>query len=182
MVARPPMEVGRSGRSRFHSGTESAMSRNPAASPRSARRFHLGGDELEQRKLLVSSSVTWPAHESTPAEVVSLQVPSTYVSQSATTLDVTITRSSPTTHGPIDSAQTLDLSAYAITKARKRGGKPEESGEIVQQHARVTFLRGEMKKTVSLPISFTSISRNRSRSPVPRALARPGQDERTRNP
>jgi hypothetical protein len=87
-------------------------------------------------------------------EVVSLQVPSTYVSQSATAVDITITRSIGSNAVPIESPLALSLSAVALSPASTRGGKPHESGEIVPLEEPVTFQAGETSRTVEIPINI----------------------------
>ncbi len=86
-------------------------------------------------------------------EVVSLQVPSTYVSQSAPEVDVTIARSTGKRPVAINSPLTLNLSAVALSPASTRGGKPHESAEIAPLNQTVTFQAGETSQTVELPIS-----------------------------
>jgi len=86
-------------------------------------------------------------------EDVSLAVPNTYVSQSATEIDLTIMRSMGSTHVSSASPQTLDLSAVALSPASTRGGKPHESNEIAPLTSSVTFQPGETSQTVELPIT-----------------------------
>jgi hypothetical protein len=85
-------------------------------------------------------------------EVVSLQVPSTYVSQSAPVIDVTIARSIGLTAVPIQGPLTLTLRAVALSPASTRGGKPPESSEIAPLDESVVFQAGEMTQTVEVPI------------------------------
>jgi len=99
------------------------------------------------------SSFALQSKGSAQKEVVSLQVPSTYVSQSATAIDVTITRSMGLKPVPIKSPLTLSLRAVALSPASERGGKPHESSEIAPLDESVTFQSGETTQTVVLPIN-----------------------------
>ena len=85
-------------------------------------------------------------------EVVSLAVPSTYVSQSATEIDVTIARAMGSKQVPITSPQTLNLSAVALSPASTRGGNPHESSEVAPLNTSVTLQPGVTSQTVELPI------------------------------
>jgi hypothetical protein len=107
---------------------------------------------LEHRVLLSGSSLALQAKGFPQKEVVSLQVPSTYVSQSATAVDVTITRSIGLKAVPIKSSLALSLSAVALSPASTRGGKPHESSEIAPLGESVTFQAGETTKSVEVPI------------------------------
>jgi hypothetical protein len=98
------------------------------------------------------NSFALQAKDSAPKEVVSLQVPSAYVSQSATAIDLTITRSMRSKQVPVNSPLTLNLSAVALSPASKRGGKPVESSAIAPLNNSVTFQAGETTQSVQLPI------------------------------
>jgi hypothetical protein len=127
------------------------MLRSPRELSRARRCVRLCLEVLEHRKLLTSG---WLAIQAQGAakEVVSLAVPSTYVSQSATEIDLTIARSMGSKHAPINKSETLDLSAVALTPATTKGGRPHTSDEIAPLNGTVTFQPGELSQTVELPI------------------------------
>ncbi len=108
---------------------------------------------LEHRMLPSGISFSLEASGSALKEVVSLQVPSTYVSQSATSIDVTIMRSMGSKQVAFKSPLTLSLSAEALVQASKRGGTPQVSHEIAKVDQSVTIPAGETTQTVTLPIN-----------------------------
>jgi hypothetical protein len=129
------------------------MLRNPRVLSRAGRCVCLRPEVLELRMLPSGSSFALQSKGSAQKEVVSLQVPSTYVSQSATAIDVTITRSMGLKQVPIKSPLTLSLRAVSLSPASKRGGKPHESSQIAPLDESVTFQGGETTQTVELPIN-----------------------------
>jgi hypothetical protein len=129
------------------------MLRKPRVLSRAGRDVCLRPEVLEQRALLSRGWLAIQSQGSAPKEVVSLQVPSTYVSQSATAIDLTISRSMGSKPVPIKSPLTLSLNAVALSPASTRGGKPQVSDEIAPISQTVTFKPGETSQTVKLPIN-----------------------------
>ena len=123
---------------------------------RTGRTVCFQAEVLECRMLLSGSSFALEARGSALQEVVSLQVPSTYVSQSARSIDVTITRSMGSKQVAFRSPLTLDLSADALVQASTRGGVPRVSHEIAPVDQSVTIPAGESTQTVMLPINVAS--------------------------
>jgi hypothetical protein len=128
------------------------MLRNPRVLSRSGRGVRLGLEVLDHRMLPSSGWLAIQANGSAKVEV-SLAVPSAYVSQSATEIDLTIARSMGSKPVPSKSALSLDLSAVALSPASTRGGKPHQSDEIAPLNTSVTFQPGETSQTVELPIT-----------------------------
>jgi hypothetical protein len=125
---------------------------NPRSLPRTGRLVRLNPEVLENRMLLSGNSFSLQSSGSAPREVVSVRVPSTYVSQSSSTIDVTITRTMGKKSLPIKSPLTLRLSANALAPATARGGKPRTSSVIAPLNTLVVFASGETSQTVALPI------------------------------
>jgi hypothetical protein len=129
------------------------MLRKPRVLSRAGRDVCLRPEVLEHRALLSRGWLAIQSQGSPVKEVVSLQVPSTYVSQSATAIDLTIMRSIGSKPVPIKSPLTLSLSAVALSPASTRGAKPQVSNEITPFSQTVTFERGETSQTVEVPIN-----------------------------
>ena len=125
---------------------------NPGPVQSRSRRLSSPGS-ARHRALLSHAWLAIQSQGSAPKELVSLQVSSTYISQSARAIELTITRSIGSKRVPIKSPLTLSLSAVALSPASTRGGKPQVSNEIAPINQTVTFQPGEMSRTVKLPIN-----------------------------
>ncbi len=111
---------------------------------------------LGSRMLLSGNSFAIQAKGSSGPEVIALHVSSTYVNESANSIDVTITRSLGSALVDFKSPLTLELTAQALAQATKRGGTPEVSHIVAPVHESVTIPAGTDSATVSLPVSATT--------------------------
>jgi hypothetical protein len=134
------------------SGMESRMLRKSRALSKTLRRVSLRPQVLEQRFLLSGVDVALPLIGSAHKEHVTLEIPSTSVSQSARAIDITVMRSVRTKQVPLTSPLILNLSAFSLSPAIKRGGKPHKSNLIAPVVESVTLQAGVMKRTVAVPI------------------------------
>ena len=121
--------------------------------------FLLQAEPLEHRTLLSGSSV---------AQAVAIQVPSTYVSQQADQLNVTLVRTAAAGHSRNLGPVTLDFSA---TDGSLPAGSAVDNDDVGQQftpvNESVTFPAGVTTETVVVPIN--------SGAPNPGAGARAAQ-------
>ncbi len=112
------------------------MPHNPRILPR--KRLTLWAEPLERRSLL---SVTAPGHQD-----VAIQVPSAYISQQSSQLDVTLVRTTPSGHR-LDSkgSITVDFSATS--------GPGSAAQQFTPVNQSVTFPAGQPTETVAVPIN-----------------------------
>jgi hypothetical protein len=106
----------------------------------SGRRLALGAEMLEHRTLLSASA---PGHQD-----VVIQVPSAYISQQSSQLDVTLMRTYPSGKSDPKGSITVDFSAtYA----------PGSSGQqFTPVNTAVTFPAGQATETVAIPINSSA--------------------------
>jgi hypothetical protein len=119
------------------------MPHNPRISPR--QRITFGAELLERRSLL---SGTAPGHQD-----VAIQVPSAYISQHSSQLDVTLVRTTPSGHSDAKGSITVDFSATSgpgtgIAPASDATG--QQFNPVKQS---VTFPAGQSTETVVVPIN-----------------------------
>jgi hypothetical protein len=116
------------------------MPYGPRTSTRATRRFAFSLDLLEHRVLLSGTS---PGRQD-----VSIDVPSAYISQQSSQLDVTLVRANPSGRADAKGAITLDFSATSGASA---------SGSALNQFTpvdeSVTFPAGQTTETVAVPIN-----------------------------
>jgi hypothetical protein len=132
---------------------ESCMLRRQRRLPSSARSLKPAPELLEHRSLLSAICLKLTSSGGTGKEFVWVEVPSTLISQSATAVDVTITRSlaAHRTVAPRVSLS-LNLGVNALAPATVHHGKPVFSDEIAAVEGSVNFAPGETSQTVAVPI------------------------------
>ena len=119
------------------------MPHNPRFSPR--QRITPGLELLERRSLL---SGTAPGHQD-----VAIHLPSAYISQQSSQLDVTLVRTKPSGHSDAKGSITVGFSA----SSEPAGGTTSTSDATVEQftpvNQSVTFPIGQTTETVAIPIN-----------------------------
>ena len=121
------------------------MPHNLRNSPR--LRITLGAEVLERRSLL---SGTGPGHPS-----VAIRVPSAYISQQSSHLDVTLVRTTPSGRGNAKGASiTVDFSATSSGPAGAIASASAGTGQqFTPVNEPVTFPAGQSTETVTVPIN-----------------------------
>jgi hypothetical protein len=103
----------------------------------SGRRFALGAEKLEHRTLLSASA---PGHQD-----VVIQLPSAYISQQSSELDVTLMRTYPSGKSDSKGSITVDFSA-----ASSSGAAVQQFTPVAQS---VKFPAGQATETMAVPIN-----------------------------
>jgi hypothetical protein len=111
------------------------MPHNRRISPR--RHFTLGAERLERRSLLTGTA---PGHQD-----IAIQVPSAYISQQSSQLDVTLVRTKPSGRSDATGTITVDFSATYDPGASGQQFTPVSES--------VTFPAGQSTETVAVPIN-----------------------------
>ena len=119
------------------------MPHNPRISPR--QRITLGAELLERRSLL---SGTAPGHQD-----VTIQVPSAYVSQQSSQLDVTLVRTTPSGHRDANSSITVEFSATSGPGGGIASTSEPSGQQFTPINQSVTFPPGQSTETVAVPIN-----------------------------
>jgi hypothetical protein len=118
------------------------MPHNPRISPR--RRITLEAELLERRSLL---SGTAPGHQD-----VAIQVPSAYISQQSSQLDVTLVRTTPSGHSYAKGSITVDFSATSGPGAGTAPAPDATGQQFTPVNQSVTFPAGQTTESVAVPI------------------------------
>ncbi len=119
------------------------MPHSPRNSPR--QRITLGAELLERRTLL---SGTAPGHQD-----IAIQVPSAYISQQSSQLDVTLVRTTPSGRSDTKGSITVDFSATS-GPGGSIASAPDVSGQqFTAVNQSVTFPAGQPTETVAVPIN-----------------------------
>ena len=119
------------------------MPHNPRISPR--QRITLGAELLERRSLL---SGTAPGHQD-----VTIQVPSAYVSQQSSQIDVTLVRTTPSGHSDAKGSITVNFSATSGPVAGIASAPDATVPQFSTVHQSITFPAGQSTETVAVPIN-----------------------------
>jgi hypothetical protein len=131
---------------------ESRMFPKPRDLSRASRSPQLHAEALEGRALLSGNFFALASKGAASRDVVSVQAPGAFISESATSIDVTIVRSLGSKQVAFRSPLALSVKAHSVLPARRRGGPPRESNQITPVDESVTFQAGETTKNVVLPI------------------------------
>jgi hypothetical protein len=110
-------------------------------------------ERLEPRSVPSTVSLAVPSSTGAGKQTVSIDVPSTLISQSAGAIELTLTRSGGghqiAAAGP---SPALIVSAAALAPAKTRHGKPTHSDLIAGVTEPVSFASGETSQTVVIPV------------------------------
>jgi hypothetical protein len=128
------------------------MPRDPRSGLRARHRTFPRAELLEGRSLL--SAISFPIQSLNPSqkETLSVQVPSTYISQQATTLDVTLVRSVASKRIPVRGSLSLTLSAASIAPPANAHTPAQSTNELTPETESVTFQDGQATQTVAVPL------------------------------
>ena len=111
-------------------------------------------EPLEHRTLLNGSSVAELAKTSTGIQVVTIQVPSTYVSQQADGLDVTLVRTTRSGRGQVQGPLTVDFTAAIGALPGSSLPAPDTPGQqFTPVNESVSFAAGQATTNVVVPIN-----------------------------
>jgi hypothetical protein len=120
------------------------MPYNPRILPR--QRITLGAELLERRSLLSGAA---PGHQD-----VAIQVPSAYVSQQSSQLDVTLVRTTPSGHKDYSKGSiTVDFSATSVPTGGTASASDAPAQQFTAVNQSVTFPAGKSTETVAVPIN-----------------------------
>jgi hypothetical protein len=110
-----------------------------------SRRITLSAERLESRSNL---SGTAPGHQD-----VAIEVPSAYISQQSSQLDVTLVRTTPSGHSDAKGSITVDFSASSGLGGGTGGPSNIVGQQFTPVNQAVTFPAGQSTETVAVPVS-----------------------------
>jgi hypothetical protein len=121
--------------------------------PGTKRRLALSLEPLERRALLASSSATNAAGGSRAVQDVTIRVPSSYIAQQASELNVTLVRTTAAGRRQLDAPLTVEFSAAPGSPSSGAPTAPLSTDQpFTPIDQFVTFPAGQSTETVSVPI------------------------------